>query len=136
MNLRFSLQRLANDQIQDSLFCAWDYIKLGINLEFYGCLQKTLSNEILIAVHVTPNASQSCLLGYDQWTKNLKIAVRAKAEGGRANNAVLHVMAELLGVPKNDIGIVAGQKSRTKKIMISGHDIQLIKKALSRSLGW
>jgi len=103
-------------------------------LEFYGCLQKTLSNEILIAVHVTPNASQSCLLGYDQWTKNLKIAVRAKAEGGRANNAVMHVIAELLGVPKNDINIVAGQKSRTKKIMISGHDIQLIKKALSRSL--
>lgn len=111
-----------------------DYIKLGINLEFYGCLEKTLSSEILIAIHITPEASRSCLLGYDQWTKNLKIAVRAKAVGGKANNAVMHVIAELFGVSKNNISVVAGQKSRTKKIMISGHDIQLIKKALSKSL--
>ena len=107
---------------------------MGIDVEIYGCLQKTLSSEILMAIHVTPGASRSGMLGYDQWTKNLKIAVRAKTEDGRANRAVIHVVAELFKLPKGDISIVAGQKSRTKKIMISGHDIQLIKKALARSI--
>jgi hypothetical protein len=103
-------------------------------VEFYDCLQNTLSGAILIAVHVTPGAKDSGILGYDRWTKNLRIAVRAQAEGGKANNAVIHVLAELLNVAKSNLEITAGQRTRSKKIMISDCDIQLIKKALDRIL--
>ena len=44
------------------------------------------------------------------------------------------MLAELLNVAKSNLEITAGQRTRTKKIMISGCDIQLIKKALDRIL--
>jgi len=49
------------------------------------CLQLTLSGEVLINIQVNPGSNKSGPIGYDQWTKRLKLAVRAKAEGGKAN---------------------------------------------------
>jgi len=99
-----------------------------------GCLQLTLSGELLINIQVNPGSNWSGPIGYDQWTKRLKLAVKANAEGGKANNAVIHTLSELLKVPKRDLDIVTGRKSRTKQIKISNQNIQLIKKALDYSL--
>ena len=85
-------------------------------------------------VNVNPGAKQSGILGYDQWSKTIRIAVTAQAESGRANNALLHVIAELLKLPKQDLSIVNGIRSRNKKILIANQDIQLIKNALNRVL--
>ena len=101
---------------------------------FTDCLQTTLLGETLLRIHVVPGANQSGLIEYDQWTKSLRIAVKARAEGGKANNALIYVISEILNVPKQDIEIISGQKSRTKKIKISNHDEQLIKTALKHNL--
>ena len=50
---------------------------------FTDCLQTTLLGETLLSIHVVPGAKQSGLIEYDQWTKSLRIAVKARAEGGR-----------------------------------------------------
>ena len=97
-------------------------------------LQKTLTGDILLDVSVNPGAKRSGILGYDQWSKTIKIAVTAQAEQGKANNALLHVIAELLKLPKQDLSIVYGMSSRKKKILIANQDIQLIKNALNRVL--
>ena len=103
-------------------------------MEVEECLQLTLSGEVLINIQVNPGSNKSGPIGYDQWTKRLKLAVRAKAEGGKANNAVIYTLSELLKVPKRDLDIVTGHKSRTKQIKVSNQDIQLIKKALKYSI--
>ena len=102
---------------------------------FTDCLQTTLLGETLLSIHVVPGAKQSGLIEYDQWTKSLRIAVKARAEDGKANNALIYVISEVLNVPKQDIEIISGQKSRTKKIKIANHDEQLIKTALKHNLG-
>ena len=85
-------------------------------------------------ISVNPGAKQSGILGYDQWSKTIRIAVTAQAEQGKANNALLHVIAKQLKLPKQDLSIVKGMRSRNKKILIANQDIQLIKNAFNRVL--
>ena len=41
----------------------------------------TLEGDVLLSVTVNPGAKQTALIGYDIWTKSLKISVKARAEG-------------------------------------------------------
>ena len=52
----------------------------------------------------------------------LKIIVRVTAapEGGKANDAVVALLAKRLQVPKSSIRIVRGHKSRDKRVSIEG----------------
>ena len=134
MNLRFSFGMLAKREICHTLLSVQSYLILARVLQQLECLQKTLTGGILLHVNVNPGAKQSGILGYDQWSKTIRIAVTAQAERGRANNALLHVIAELLKLPKQDLSIVNGMRSRNKKILIANQDIQLIKNALNRVL--
>ena len=49
----------------------------------------------------------------------LKIAVTAPPEGGRANEAVLALLARLLGVPRRDVRILSGASSREKRVLVA-----------------
>ena len=50
----------------------------------------------------------------------LRIAITAAPEKGRANDAIVKVLSELLNVPTKAITIVSGQTSRRKRIRIDG----------------
>ena len=50
----------------------------------------------------------------------VKIKVTSPPVDGKANKAVVNLLAKQLKVPKKDIQIVAGEKSRNKKIRIYG----------------
>lgn len=50
----------------------------------------------------------------------VKIKVTSPPVDGKANKAVVDLLAKQLKVPKKDIQIVSGEKSRNKKIRISG----------------
>lgn len=50
----------------------------------------------------------------------LKIAANVPPEGGRANAAIISVLAEWLGVREADICQTAGKTARDKKFLISG----------------
>ena len=66
------------------------------------------------------------------WTKSLKISVKARAEGGKANYALVHAMAEILQIPNKDLQIISGLKSKKKQIKIVNTNKQLIKNELNR----
>ena len=51
---------------------------------------------------------------------NVKIHVTSAPEGGKANNAVIALLAKQLGVAKRDVEIVRGHKSRNKLVIVSG----------------
>ena len=58
----------------------------------------------------------------------LKVAVTEPADGGKANEAVRGLMAELLDRPKSEVRIVAGSRSREKRLVVTGDAAALIEK--------
>ena len=50
----------------------------------------------------------------------LKLRVTAPPEAGKANAAVLKLLAKAWGLPKGDLEIVSGAAERTKTLLIHG----------------
>jgi uncharacterized protein YggU (UPF0235/DUF167 family) len=58
-------------------------------------------------------------------TKALKIAVTAPAEKGRANDALLRLLAQLLHLPPSGFSLVLGTSDRRKVVSIAGDSAAL-----------
>jgi uncharacterized protein (TIGR00251 family) len=52
----------------------------------------------------------------DAW----KVAVPAPPEAGKANEAVLRLLAETLGLARRDVELVAGRSGRDKVVSLTG----------------
>jgi hypothetical protein len=52
-----------------------------------------------------------------------KLRVTAPAEGGRANAAVLRLLAETVHVPRRAVSLVSGSASRDKVVELRGVDL-------------
>jgi uncharacterized protein len=52
----------------------------------------------------------------------LRARVAAPAVGGAANEALVRLLADELGVPRRDVRLVAGATGRTKLVAIEGVD--------------
>jgi uncharacterized protein (TIGR00251 family) len=71
-----------------------------------------------LRLRVAPGAGRAGIAGRlgEAW----KIRVTAPAEGGRANEAVLRLLAETLQLPRRDVTLVSGQSSREKIVQLAG----------------
>ncbi|MDX2109907.1 MAG: DUF167 domain-containing protein [Verrucomicrobiota bacterium] len=69
-------------------------------------------------IRVVPNASRNQVVGWHAGA--LKVKVQAPPEGGRANEAVVEVLAETLGVPERAIVILRGATARNKQVSVTG----------------
>ena len=83
----------------------------------------------LIEVRVQPKASSNRITVVDG---RIKVYVTAAPEKGRANKAVIEVLARELGVPKSVVSIKSGERSRTKLIEVEGLDLSEIERRLDR----
>ncbi|CAN5314588.1 hypothetical protein BH10PLA2_BH10PLA2_08710 [soil metagenome] len=72
----------------------------------------------LLAVRVQPGARKTCVKG--EHAGALKLAVCAPPEDGKANAAVIELLAELLEVKRNQVELVSGPTNRSKKFLIRG----------------
>jgi len=74
------------------------------------------------AVRVVPRAKRNEIAG----ERNGALCVRVSAPpvGGAANAALCAFLAELLGVRRSAVSIVAGERSRAKRVLVLGlsHD--------------
>ena len=68
-----------------------------------------------IEIHVQPKASRTRIVTQGG---TVKVYVTAVPERGRANKAVVEVVARRLGVPKGAVSIVSGERSRTKLLAV------------------
>lgn len=76
------------------------------------------AGSIELSVKVVPGASRTQVVG--AWGKALKVAVAAPPQGGKANEAVVKLLASVFGVRKATVGIVSGHGKPLKRISISG----------------
>jgi uncharacterized protein (TIGR00251 family) len=71
-----------------------------------------------INVKVVPGASRDRVAG--RYGDGIKVQVSAPAEGGKANEAVVRVIAEALGVKRQQVQIVKGRTQPRKVAEVSG----------------
>src|ERR687887_909424 len=85
-----------------------------------------------VRLRVSPGSRKTELAGRhgDGW----KIRVSAPPEGGRANDAVLELLADRVGLPRRALTIVSGQKSRDKVVEMTGIDHAEAEQKLEASL--
>lgn len=85
---------------------------------------------VRLAVRVQPRASRP---GVDTVIGDaLKVRVHAPPVDGAANEAVVEVLAEALGVPKRSVTIVSGASSRSKVVEVTNLSAAEIRARLSR----
>ncbi len=71
-----------------------------------------------IRVRVKPGASVEAVSR--QPDGSLLVRVHARAHAGEANKAVVEAVARFLDVPKSQVEIVSGQRSRAKVLEVPG----------------
>lgn len=73
---------------------------------------------VTFAVRVTPRASRDAIEG--EHGGALKVRLTAPPVEDRANEALRELLAARLGIAISAVVIVAGAKSRTKRVTVSG----------------
>lgn len=74
-----------------------------------------------LAVRLTPNGGRDAVEGFEtdaageRW---LKARVRAVPEDGKANKALIELLAKTLKLPKSAISFISGETSRKKILRI------------------
>jgi uncharacterized protein (TIGR00251 family) len=77
--------------------------------------------DLIIALHVIPKASKNEVVGWvddANGQKALKLKVTAVPEDGKANKAVLALLAKTWGCAARDLEITGGAASRHKRLKI------------------
>ena len=81
------------------------------------------SGGISVALRVTPRGGRDDIDGIEKLADGrsvLKVRVRAMAEGGEANRAVMELLAGTLRVSKAKVRLLSGATSRLKQIAVDG----------------
>ena len=73
---------------------------------------------VRVSVHVQPRASRSEIIG--QHGAALKVRLQAPPVDGAANEALVQLLSDSLGVSRRSVRVVAGATSRTKTVEVVG----------------
>jgi uncharacterized protein (TIGR00251 family) len=76
----------------------------------------------LLSLRVTPNAGRDAIDGVetrDDGSTVLRLRVSAVPDKGKANAAVIALLAKSLGIPKSAIALVSGETARLKTVLIA-----------------
>jgi uncharacterized protein (TIGR00251 family) len=78
---------------------------------------------VVVAVRLTPKAGANAIRGIAQDADGaacLKVAVTAPPEGGKANTAMLKLLAKTWKLPKTSLMVASGATSRRKVVHVAG----------------
>ena len=81
-------------------------------------------------IHVIPRARRSEVAG--ERGGALLVRLAAPPVEGAANDALIEFLATTLGLPRRDIHIVSGERSRRKRVAIAGMTAEQVRAILGR----
>jgi hypothetical protein len=84
-------------------------------------------------LRVSPGAARSAVVG--RHGAGWKVRVSAPPEDGKANDAVIRLLAETLVLPARDVQIVSGRASRDKIVALEGMRPDEIERRLANASG-
>lgn len=73
---------------------------------------------IILFIKAQPGARKDEIVG--EQAGSIKVRVTAPPEKGKANEAIIRLLAEKLNLRKSAISVISGETSRDKKILIQG----------------
>ena len=73
---------------------------------------------IVLSVKAQPGARRNGITG--EHAGALKVAVTQAPEKGKANDAIIDVLVEALGLKRNQIELISGATSTQKKFLVTG----------------
>ena len=83
---------------------------------------------VTLTLHIQPGAKKSGIAGLHG--DALKIRLAAPPVDGKANDCLIGFLAERLGVPRSQVGLVSGLTSRSKRVRIDGLASRAVMQAL------
>jgi uncharacterized protein len=86
-----------------------------------------------LRLRVSPGARSAHVVGRrgDAW----KVRVAAPPEGGRANEALVRLLAEALSLPRDAVTLVSGHGARDKIVRLDGLDQTQVERRLTSAAG-
>lgn len=104
------------------------------NIPFHGDPMPDISGAVteerqgvVIAIEVTAGTKEfvfpSC---YNEWRRTIGCRVPAPALEGRANKAIIRLVAKRLDVPASSVSILSGTTSSQKRVHVSGMSRQKV----------
>jgi uncharacterized protein (TIGR00251 family) len=88
---------------------------------------KPVADGVRVAIRLTPKASRNAIAGVAESGQGsgkgeavLKVMVTAVPEAGRANEALIKLLAKEWGIAKSSISLIAGATDRNKILHIAG----------------
>lgn len=84
---------------------------------------RIIGDRLLVDVRLTPRGGRDRLEGADRLADGravFRARVRAVPEDGKANQALEHLMADELGVPRSQVSVVQGKTARLKTLEVQG----------------
>lgn len=79
---------------------------------------------IVLSVRVQPRARRNAIEG--EWQGALKVRLTAPPVDDKANAALCSLLAEYLNIPRAAVRILAGERSRVKRVEIRGVTAQQV----------
>lgn len=92
---------------------------------------RCVSNDVVLEIKVIPRAGRTALAGTRDGALLIRLA--APPVEGAANAALITFLADLLDLPKRQITILTGGKSRTKRVRISGVTADTVRQRLEHA---
>jgi len=80
-----------------------------------------------IRVRVIPRAKEDRIEGFSQ-DRILRVRVAAPPEKGKANERLVRILAESLGVARSQVRVVAGHTARDKVVEVEGVDQEALER--------
>ncbi|MBB3286605.1 MULTISPECIES: DUF167 domain-containing protein [Rhizobium] len=88
-------------------------------------------DHVRLSVRLTPNGGRDAIDGLEAGSDGecyLKARVSAAPEKGKANKALIVLLAKSLSIPKSSLSLVSGDTARKKILRIEGEPEDLMKK--------
>ncbi|OQY98567.1 MAG: hypothetical protein B6D35_11745 [Candidatus Brocadia sp. UTAMX2] len=89
----------------------------------------TTNSGVILSIRTLPGSSKNRIVG--EYGGRLKLAVTAAPEKGKANKAVIELLADILRINESSIHIISGESSRDKRLMIEGLTPEYVKPLLN-----
>ena len=86
---------------------------------------------VLVPVRLTPKAGHNRIIGVKadaEGTRRLAVSVTAVPEDGKANGALIKLLAKTWKLPKSAISIAAGTTTRAKTVRVAGDPARILRR--------
>jgi uncharacterized protein (TIGR00251 family) len=87
-------------------------------------------NGVILSVRAQPRARQARIVG--EHGGALKVAVTEPPQKGKANQSIIELLCEQLGLKKSQVTLLSGDTSRSKRVLIAGLQVPELQARLER----